>query len=308
MPAGDGHGLDGWHDRLRRETLYRMVWLSARRVCECGGPTGGRLDHLRVKAGDRVARADALFGLDAQAERAAKAEATARWVAAQALAANADKGRRTDELAVTRAQLAQAKAAASLVETAWMRQNELVGQGFASRASLDASRATLAQARARVQEAEASLREAAQAQAEAQNQVLRQAAWRLDQNLQRAPVQGHVTEVYFSEGEYVAAGQPVVSLLAPDGTKARFYVREDEVASLALGQWVSLACDGCGEPIPAQISRIATGPEFTPPVIYSNAQRAKLVFLVEATPRPDDSGRLHPGQPLDVKPLAGEPR
>ena len=36
-------------------------------------------------------------------------------------------------------------------------------------------------------------------------------------------------------------------------------------------------------------------------MIYSNAQRAKLVYLVEARASPADSGRLHPGQPLDVK-------
>ncbi|HEY9096740.1 MAG TPA: biotin/lipoyl-binding protein, partial [Hydrogenophaga sp.] len=46
-------------------------------------PIGGRLDQLRVKAGDRVIRGDTLFALDAQAELAAQAEASARWVAAQ---------------------------------------------------------------------------------------------------------------------------------------------------------------------------------------------------------------------------------
>ena len=50
----------------------------------------------------------------------------------------------------------------------------------------------------------------------------------------------------------------------------------------------------------ARISRIATAPEFTPPVIYSNAQRARLVYLVEARPEPAAAARLRPGQPLDV--------
>jgi HlyD family secretion protein len=282
-------------------------------------PIGGQLGQLGVKAGDRVKPGDSLFALDAQIELAAQAEATARWAAAQALAANTGKGRRVDELAVTRAQLAQAKAAAVLAETAWTRQNELVGKGFVSKSSLDSAQAALDQARARVSELEASLRvglqpargderEAAQAQAEAQKQVLTQAQWRLGQKQQTAPVKGQVAEVYFSEGEYVQPGQPVVSLLPPGAIKARFYVREDEVASLALGQSVSLTCDGCGKPVPATISRIAIGPEFTPPVIYSNAQRAKLVFLVEATPGPEDSERLHPGQPLDVQRAAGEPQ
>ncbi|MDT4867109.1 HlyD family secretion protein [compost metagenome] len=114
--------------------------------------------------------------------------------------------------------------------------------------------------------------------------------------------------MFFRVGETVAPGQPVLSLLPPGGVKARFYVPETEVGALATGQWVGLRCDGCGEPIPARIIRIASGPEFTPPVIYSNAQRARLVFLVEAAPRPADASRLHPGQPLDVTRLTQEPK
>ena len=64
---------------------------------------------------------------------------------------------------------------------------------------------------------------------------MRQAEWRLVQKQQQAPALAQVTEVFFREGEYVMPGQPVLSLLPPGGIKARFYVREDEVASLALG-------------------------------------------------------------------------
>jgi HlyD family secretion protein len=65
---------------------------------------------------------------------------------------------------------------------------------------------------------------------------------------------------------------------------------------------VTIRCDGCGAPIAARISRIATQAEYTPPVIYSNAQRAKLVFMVEARPNtPADAARLRPGQPIDVQ-------
>jgi HlyD family secretion protein len=280
-------------------------------------PIGGRLDQLSVQVGDLVGRGYTLFALDAQAELAARDEARARLAAADAQAADTTKGRRSDELAVTHAQLAQAQASAALAQTAWQRQRELVAQGFISPAGQDQARATLDQARARVAELQASLRvaalparsdarSAAQAQAQAQTGVVRQAEWRLAQKQQQAPALAHVTEVFFRVGEYVMPGQPVLALLPPGGTKARFYVREDEVASLALGQWVSLSCDGCGEPVPARISRIATGPEFTPPVIYSNAQRAKLVFLVEARPSPADGARLHPGQPMDVVRRVGE--
>ena len=36
-------------------------------------------------------------------------------------------------------------------------------------------------------------------------------------------------------------------------------------------------------------------------MIYSNAHRAKLVFMVEARPDAADATRLKPGQPLDVR-------
>ena len=58
---------------------------------------------------------------------------------------------------------------------------------------------------------------------------------------------------------------------------------------------------GCGAPVAATISRIAAQPEYTPPVIYSNGQRQRLVFLVEARPaRAEDAARLPPGQPIEV--------
>jgi HlyD family secretion protein len=36
-------------------------------------------------------------------------------------------------------------------------------------------------------------------------------------------------------------------------------------------------------------------------VIYSRQSRAKLVYLVEARPDPEDATAFHPGQPLDVR-------
>jgi HlyD family secretion protein len=52
--------------------------------------------------------------------------------------------------------------------------------------------------------------------------------------------------------------------------------------------------------VPATVSYIATEPEYTPPVIYSNETRAKLVFMVEARPSVENAGRLRPGQPVAV--------
>ncbi len=48
------------------------------------------------------------------------------------------------------------------------------------------------------------------------------------------------------------------------------------------------------------VSYVSNEPEFTPPIIYSNETRAKLVFLVEARPSVENAARLRPGQPVAV--------
>ena len=114
-----------------------------------------------------------------------------------------------------------------------------------------------------------------------------------------------MTDTFFRVGEWVQAGQPVLALLPPGNVKARFFVPEGVVGRLQMGAAVNIVCDGCAAPIPAKISFISSRAEYTPPVIYSNAQRAKLVFMVEARPSAADGARLKPGQPVDVLPVAG---
>jgi HlyD family secretion protein len=290
----------GWSGYAEGEYIY----LSA--------PVPGRLATLSVLAGQDVARGAPLFALDADAEQAARAAEEARLAQALAQAANTGKGRRSDEIAVIQAQLAQARAQAELAGADLARQQQLVTQGFITPARVDDARAALAQAQARVAELGASLQvarlpsrsdeqQAARASADAAAQALRAQAWRVQQMRQEAPAAARVADTYFRVGEWVNAGVPVVSLLPDGAIKARFFVPEAELGSIAPGQHVTLSCDGCGTPIAARITRIATQAEYTPPVIFSNAQRAKLVFMVEAKPDAADGRRLKPGQPVDVR-------
>lgn len=282
-------------------------------------PLAGTLAVLRVEAGQQVRRGVPLFDLDAEPERAAREEAQARLAAARFQAANSGKGKRPPEIELQLAQLAQAREQLALAQREAARRGSLVGSGGVSREDFDAARTQLQQARARVQELAAAVqvarlparsdeRAAAEAQVTAAQQALRQTQWREQQKQQLAPADGVISDTFFRQGEFVAAGQPVLALLPPGAIKARFYVAETEVARIALGQAVRLSCDGCGAPIDAKVSFIATQPEYTPPVIYSNAQRNKLVFLVEARPASvAAAARLRPGQPLDVRPAARQP-
>jgi HlyD family secretion protein len=52
----------------------------------------------------------------------------------------------------------------------------------------------------------------------------------------------------------------------------------------------------------ATISFISPQAEYTPPVIYSESIRAKLVYMVEARPSPQVAATINPGQPIAVRP------
>jgi HlyD family secretion protein len=121
---------------------------------------------------------------------------------------------------------------------------------------------------------------------------------RLDRRKMASPVTGTVQQVYYRPGEMVPAGRPIVALLPPGNLKVRFYVPEAVLPRLAYGDTIKVNCDGCPGDITANISFIAKTAEFTPPVIYSREERAKLVFLIEALPNKPEALRV--GQPIDV--------
>jgi HlyD family secretion protein len=278
-------------------------------------PVAGRLATLAVRGGDQVAGGAPLFVLDATPEALVQQQAQAQLQAASAQAANLQTGRRPDEIAQTQAQLAQAREQAALAEREWVRKRALVGQGAVSRQDADATRSAHEQSQRRVLELQAALRlareparvqerAAASAQAQAASHALAQQRWRVEQTAQAAPEAALVHDTYFRPGEWVPAGLPVVALLPPTRIKARFFVPETALASLRPGGTVQIHCDGCGEPLAARITQISDRAEYTPPVIYSDTQRAKLVFRVDAWPAPEQATRLKPGQPLDVRPVA----
>jgi HlyD family secretion protein len=275
-------------------------------------PYAGALQTLNVARGQNVQSGAALFTLEQGNEAAQKREAEQRMRSAQARLDNLRKGQRVPELEALVAQAEEARAALRLSESQYRRSKDLFDGGFISSAGMDEAKANLARDRARVEQTQAQVQaakqsvgrsgeiNAAQAEIDAARAVLAQADWKLGQKAQRAPEAGLVQDTFYVQGEWVPAGKPVVSLLPPGNIKLRFFVPETALGSLRTGQSVKITCDGCGAPIAATLSYIAPNAEFTPPVIYSKDSRAKLVYLIEATPAPADATRLKPGQPVDV--------
>lgn len=268
-------------------------------------PVGGRLERLGVQRGQTVSAGAPLFVLESTDE------AAARQQAAEAQLADLNLGRRVPEVDAVRAQLAQAAAADKLSATQLVRDAAQFRAGGIPQAQLDTSRSTAQTNAQRVRELTNQLRiaqlpartdqiRAQAAQVEASCAAVAQAQWRLDQKAQKATQGGLVFDTLYREGEWVGAGSPVVRMLPPANVKVRFFVPEGVVGRLKPGQAVRIRCDGCAAEVNATISSVANEAEYTPPVIYSNTRRDKLVFMVEARPAAVDGPRLRPGQPVEV--------
>ncbi|MBV8741371.1 MAG: HlyD family efflux transporter periplasmic adaptor subunit [Sinobacteraceae bacterium] len=272
----------------------------------------GRLEHLAVSRGQQVAAGVQLFALEAVAEKAEQVQAQQQLAAAEAQLADLATGKRPPELAVIRSQLAQAEVTARRSRLQRERDEAQYRAGGISHEQLESTVAQAESDQTRVRELASQLEvaklpgreqqlKAQLDQVQAARAVLAQAQWRLDQKSVAAPTQGLVYDTIYREGEWVASGTPVVRLLPPGNIKIRFFVPENLLGRIRLGGRVALSCDGCSEDIPADITYVSADAEYTPPIIYSNETRGKLVFMIEAHPASTEATRLHPGQPVSVR-------
>ena len=233
----------------------------------------GILDEISIVKGQEVNVGDTLFALDKEI-----------WKTRLNAAEN--------ELSVAKEQQAQAEATLINAEKEYNRAAKLVKNNTVSQSSYDAKLAVFETAKAKVAEFKARRLSAE----ENFKQVQKQYA----QNIATSKVSGFVNDVYFRLGEFVNVGNPVVSILPPENVKIRFFVPQRTLPQIKYNQKVFVNCDGCREELPAKVSYIATSAEFTPPVIYSNESRDKLVFMIEAVFE-NKADNLSVGLPVSVR-------
>lgn len=236
-------------------------------------PQPGWIKTLKVARGTVVHRGDLLFVLDDTREAAGRDQALAT-------------------LAQARESLTQEQANLGYTRTELARQDRLAQMRAGTPTERDLARNNFRQSQARIGQLKAQI-----AQMEA---ALGSASYTLAQREVVAQTQGPVQDINFREGEYVPAATPVLSVLPPANIFVRFFVPEGQFSRAHLGQRVRITCDGC-QPMEAKVTFIAAQQEFTPPVIFSTESREKLVFKLEA--RAPGGLKLHPGQPVEVRPL-----
>jgi HlyD family secretion protein len=272
----------------------------------------GTLTQLSVQRGQTVAADAPVFTLESVDETAALQQAQHQLAAARAQLADLLTGKRAPEVDVTKAQLAQAVANARKAALQLTRDAAQYHAGGIPKGQLDDSRAQADSTAAQVRELTNQVTVAhlpgrsqqivaQQAQVSAAQAAVDQAQWKLDQKHVTAPHAGLVYDTLYRVGEWVQAGSPVVQMLPPQNVKVRFFVPESVVGSLSTGRTAVVHCDGCAADVPAKITYISSTAEYTPPVIYSNETRAKLVFMIEVRPSVADAPKLRPGQPVQVR-------
>ncbi|MBI4775224.1 MAG: HlyD family efflux transporter periplasmic adaptor subunit [Deltaproteobacteria bacterium] len=273
-------------------------------------PQPGELTNLFVRRGENVAAGTVLFELEREPEIAQRNEAEQRLQQSKKRLEDLRKGMRPTEIDAIKAKMEQARASLRLSELEYERRRKLFADRTISKENLDQAQTKYHSDRALVDELSAQLEtarlgarediiRAAESEVAAMEATLAQVDWRLEQKTQLASEPALVFDTYYTVGEWVSAGRPVVALLIRRNIKVRFFVPEPLISGIKLNQTISIGCDGCPEGLRGHISYISPQAEYTPPVIYSRHTRSKLVFMVEVLPDREQE-RLHPGQPVDV--------
>ncbi|VWB71060.1 transporter system transport protein [Burkholderia aenigmatica] len=276
-------------------------------------PYSGNLKTLRVARGDRVEAGAVVFEIGAPDLEQAIKRQYHQWQSSLNVLGDLEQGKRSSEIDTVKAQVEQARASAALSTQRLARAETDYAIQAISRDQLERERAAARVDKARVSELASQLRTArlpardGQLHSQRQTSDAQQAEYERLQTQYRqlsveAPGKGVAVDTFFTPGEWVVAGNPVVKILVDRNTKVRFFVPEAALANLRVGRVVRITCDGCERGYTATISHIASDAEYTPPVIYSNDARSKLVFLVEARPDTVAARGLHPGLPIEVRP------
>lgn len=275
-------------------------------------PVAGTLNLLTVQKGSPVKMGELLFSLEPEPEATAVREAKARLLAAQARLKDLKTGQRPTELNAIKARLAKAQTDLALAHLEQARYEKLFRQKMVQEEAMDSARATTARNEALLQEVTAQLETAklaaredliaaATAEVAVAQATVDKAQWWLKQKQVSAPQAGPVVDIFYYHGEWVPMGSPVLSLLPPTQVKVRFFVPETVLGRLTIGQSVKLSCDSCPSQLTAKVNYIAVQAEYTPPVIYSQENRSKLVYMIEAKPAKEVAAKLSPGQLVEVR-------
>jgi membrane fusion protein (multidrug efflux system) len=228
---------------------------------------GSYVTSVSVNENDHVNAGQVLVQLDDRDFRVRLQQAQADLIAAEATAggsgfagqAEAQVQSAVGQRATLDAQIGAARANAQKAEQDLARARELADKQIISRQQLDAAQATAAVARANllaaqrqaaaaggtVNTAEAGVR-VATARTSAARANVANAQLQLDYTRITAPASGEVSRKQVEVGQLVAAGQPLMSIVADTGVWVTANFKETQLAKIRPGQPVEFEIDAYG--------------------------------------------------------------
>lgn len=129
--------------------------------------------------------------------------------------------------------------------------------------------------------------------------------WQVTRKENFATDRGIIFDTYYTRGEFVQAGYPVLSLITKNNIKAIFFVPEAQLNRIRLNQKINIKTNANENFATGRIFYISNIAEYTPPIIYSREERQRLVFRVEVKIETPDVEKIHLGQPVTLE-LADE--
>lgn len=187
----------------------------------------GRIAALHVNEGDAVAAGRLLVTLEDDAVRLQMEQALSAWNAASAQFRKAERGVREGELESAKASLGQAEEDLAVAERAFDRSKRLLDAGAIARAKFEESENEVSAARTRLENARRSVQmmeegasseelDMANSNAQAMEAQYNLAKLQFDYARVSAPVSGIVAKVFVDEGNTVAVGSPLATLVRED--------------------------------------------------------------------------------------------
>lgn len=125
--------------------------------------------------------------------------------------------------------------------------------------------------------------------------------WQKSQKNGYAPDSGIIFDTFFSKGEYLQAGQPVLALITKKQIKVIFFLPEQKLSEVPLNAKIRVSSDGSPQLATGVVQYISPIAQYTPPILYSREERKNLVFRVEASIDKPDLAQLHLGQPVTLE-------
>jgi len=293
-----------------------------------------------ASAATAVPQSETALAIEERTAREAVTAAEAALVSAQAQVGSARSAlaKARDDLARHKALFAQGAVAAEQVDAvqaaydAAVAQDRSAGEAVTqARASLASARANLMQVEIRRKAVEAARSNLAQAQAALKNaqsgytvtaqrkQDLAAAQAALAEaranlryltviaghNVIVSPRNAVVQTKNVEEGEVVAAGASLYTLMDLQDIWLRAYIPEDQIRRVRVGQAAHVSIDSFpGRVFEGRVVEISSRGEFTPGNVQTRGDRVKLVFRVKIQLNNTDNS-LKPGMPADAEILVG---